>query len=173
MDPIAISAASNVAAKAMSELLAKRFTRPIGEQAQAVLETDITATDRVRDVFADAKSRLRTTWALGMIMTVVLLTLMIGMAMAAVAIGIITGESAWGAIFGGLSVVSLLTVVVWKPFDKAFEAADITQRLEIILVGLEEEWAACKRVSDPEQTRVCIRAANQAALGEMAKLRTL
>lgn len=171
MDPVTLVTLSTPAIKMLSALLTKRSKLPLAAEAHAILQADTTSQSRVRNLFEAAKNRLRSTWTIGMFMTVALFVLFVGMALAAVVTGIITGKSTYSIVFGGVSAVSLFTVILWKPYDKAFQAAITTQRLEMILVGLEEEWVSCGKVDDPQQQAQCIRAANKAALAEMAKIK--
>jgi hypothetical protein len=170
MDPGTLVTLAVPTALDIGKLLAERFKRLVAAEARWILQTEGDARPRVRSLFDDTKQRLRTTWSIGIAMTVILFTLFVGMTIAAVVTGLTTGKAAYSIVFGGIGAASLLTVVLWKPYDKAFQAAITTQRLEMILVGLEEEWSSCSKVGDGERQAACIRAANKAALEEIAKL---
>ena len=103
-------------------------------------------------------------------MSVILFPLFIGMAITAVITGLVTRRSTFSINFGGVSGASLLTVLLWKPYDRAFQAVMATQRLEIILVGLEEQWLNCGRMGAPDARDECIRAENTAALEAMERV---
>ena len=170
MDPLTITVVSEQVIKQLPKLIGDIARRRLASEAKDILATRPESSDHVRAVLGNAKSRLRTTWVLGIGMTVTLFVLFAGMAVVAVAVGLILKESVYPIVFGGVSVASLLTTVIWKPYEKSFEAAITTQRLEMILVGLEEEWASCSKMDDPVAQNTCIRAANKAALDEIAKL---
>ncbi|GEM_PF-3905865 len=70
-------------------------------------------------------------------MTVVLFALFVAMVVAAVIAGLTGGKDAYAIVFGGVGAVSVLTVLIWRPYDRAFQASITTQHLDMILAGLE------------------------------------
>jgi hypothetical protein len=161
---------SGVTVGLMKTILNRRAQKNIGEEANSALKNEPESQSRVRDIFQNGKDRLRSTWVLSISMTITLFTLFVGMAIAAVVMGIISGKSMYPIVFGGLSVTSLFTVILWKPYDKAFQATITIQKLEIILVGLEEEWTVCLSIANSDERASCVRSANKSALDEMSKL---
>jgi len=153
-----------------AKILSKGVRKRLALKALSISETEPESKEQLRLLFDETKRRLAWTWMIGIGMTITLFVLFIGMLITAVVSGLVLDKPTWSIVFGGLSVGSLLSVVLWKPFEKAFQATATTQRLEMITVGLEQEWAACSAIQDPVAQASCIRDANQAALREIAKL---
>jgi hypothetical protein len=170
MDPESIASMLAPAIDEARKALSGSAKKAIFEKARAIREEEPQSQERVRELFADAKKRLASTWKTGMFMTITLFVLFVGMAMSAVVTGLVSGSPAYAAVFGGISASSLFTAVLWKPYNLMFRAAETLQRLDIILVGLEEEWLACSRIEDPSIRAARILEANQAALREMTRL---
>ena len=158
-------------ARTIPKVLNRQLLQGIGRKANEILSAPDQSMEEVRALLEEGRQRLKTAWNVGISMTVVMFALMVAMAVAAVTVGLVTGDSGWSLVFGGVSVASLLGVLLWKPFERAFEAANIAQAIEIIIVGLEMEWAACREMGSTGQVSACIRAANEAALSELAKLK--
>ncbi|UCF05397.1 MAG: hypothetical protein JSV33_16050 [bacterium] len=156
--------------EALPKLLRAKARKEIAAEASEILERDSESNDRVRDLFDKTKKRLHYSWVMGLVMTTALFVLFVGMVIVAVISGLMNGSSMYPIIFGGVGAVSLFTVVIWKPYEKTFEATVTIQRLDMILAGLEEEWEACQGIEDPGERSRRIREANQAALNEMSKL---
>ncbi|MBM4132504.1 MAG: hypothetical protein FJ245_01940 [Nitrospira sp.] len=171
MDPVTITTLAAPVPKLLIELLSSKDKRAVSTEAGFILETEPESIPRIRSLFDTTNSRLRSTWTLTIAMTVTLFALFVAMAVAAVVAGLGSGSTAYPIVFGGISASSLLTVILWKPYDKAFQATVTTQRLEMILIGLEEEWAASSSVGDPKVRSDRIRAANRAALKHMESLK--
>jgi hypothetical protein len=125
---------------------------------------------QVGSLFDKTKNRVQMTWVICISMTVILFTFFVTTTVAAVVTWLLSGETAYSLAFGGVGATSLMTIILWKPFEKAFQAAIVVQRLEILLVGLEEEWSKCSKLKGIENQRRCIRAARDAALIQMAQL---
>jgi len=170
MDPSALLAIAKPTVEILSILLTKRQAAPLVAEARSIVQYDPASSERVRKVFTDAKARLATTWKLGMAMAIALFVLFVALAILAVTTGILTGKSTYPIVLGGASGVSLLTVIIWKPYDKSFQATMTIQRLEMILVGLEELWATCAEIQDPGKRVSKISEANKAALDQMTKM---
>ncbi len=90
----------------------------------------------------------------------------------AVVLGLVYEKPMYSVVFGGMSAASLVTVVLWKPYEMTFGATIVIQRLEMILVALEQEWKTSQDIVDPKDRAKRVADANKAALGEMAKLGT-
>ena len=103
-------------------------------------------------------------------MTISLFALFISMVVTAVVLGLVFNKPMYSTVFGGLSAASLLTIVIWKPYEMTFAATITIQRLEMILVTLEQEWMSSQAIKDPLERNKRIREANKAALDEIAKL---
>jgi hypothetical protein len=155
----------------LGKVLLQRTRERIGDQALEIAAHDPASPQRVRDLFQSTKRRLGTAWRIGMVMTIALFVLFVGMVLTAIVLGVVFEKPMYSAIFGGLSAASLLTVVIWKPYEMTFGATITIQQLEMILITLEQEWLSCKDIQDPQVRSTRIAAANKAALNEMAKLR--
>ena len=112
MDPTTIVALAAPAVEMLSKLLTKGSKKPLAEEAQAILQADPGSQVRIRRLFETAKNRLRSTWTIGMFMTVALFVLFAGMALAAVITGLVSGKSTFSIVFGGASAASLFTVIL-------------------------------------------------------------
>ena len=112
MDPTTIVALAAPAVEMLSKLLTKGPKKPLAEEAQAILQADPGSQVRIRRLFETAKNRLRSTWTIGMFMTVALFVLFAGMALAAVITGLVSGKSTFSIVFGGASAASLFTVIL-------------------------------------------------------------
>ncbi len=169
-EPIALAALSSTVAALMKTLLRTSEQRKIGDAATDIVLHDAASPQRVRDLFESTKKRLGTAWSIGIVMTVTLFGLFLGMVITAVVLGVVFDKPMYSAVFGGLSAASLLTVVIWKPYEMTFGATITIQRLEMILITLEQEWQSCKGIQDPQLQSKRIAEANKAALNEIAKL---
>lgn len=172
MDPASILSVSSLtaaAAKALVSLLKER-AQPLLIEAQTIAEKEPESKQSVRDLFGATKQRLQSAWMIGIIMTVVLFTLFVSMVVTAVVSGLVLDKPMYSVVFGGISVASLLTVLIWKPYEMTFGATIIIQRMELILATLEWEWIAADQIPDAKQRAEQIRKINRATLDEMAKL---
>jgi hypothetical protein len=169
-EPIAVTALSSTVVALMKTLLRRSEQRKIGDAATDIVLHDPASPQRVRDLFESTKKRLATAWTIGIVMTVTLFGLFLGMVITAVVLGVVFEKPMYSAVFGGLSAASLLTVVLWKPYEMTFGATITIQRLEMILVTLEQEWHSCQGIQNPQVRSKRIAEANKAALSEIAKL---
>ncbi len=165
-----ITATTSPAVESLVKALSKRARRDISREASTILASDHSDQQSVKKLFEDANKRLQSTWRIGIFMTITLFVIFIGMLIIAVVTGLLTGQSTYIIVFGGVSAASILTALIWKPYDKAFQALTTTQRLDMILIGLEHEWNACSKLEKPEEQMTCIREANKSALEEIAKV---
>lgn len=170
MDPVTLTATIIPAVQVLTKLLREKARDEIGKEASSISQDEPESKERVRALFRSTKDRLRYSWTMGLIITGTLFALFIAMVITSVVSDLMYDKAMYSVVFGGVGAVSLLTVVIWKPYDKTFEATVTIQRLEMILIGLEEEWVVCQRITDPGEQGKKIREANQAALTEMAKL---
>jgi hypothetical protein len=170
MDPVTLAAATIPAVEILTKLFREKTRKEIGTEASDISKREPESKGRVRELFNKTKERLRYSWIMGLTMTGTLFVLFLGMLITAVISGLVYDKAMYSVIFGGVGAASLFTVVIWKPYEKTFEATITIQRLEMILIGLEEEWGACQKISDPDRRSSRIREANLAALNEMAKL---
>jgi hypothetical protein len=93
--------------------------------------------DKVEATFVTVRRRLELNWGISLVMTIVLFSLFVAMLILAVVFGLIYQKSYWGLVFGGTSVLSLLTVVVWKPLDKMMFSTIATQQLELVQLNYQ------------------------------------
>lgn len=170
MDPLTVTTSIIPVVEILAKLLREKTRKEIGIEASDISAKAPESKDRLRKLFDKTKERLRYCWIMGLIMTGSLFVLFLGMVIAAVISGLVYDKAMYSVVFGGVGATSLFTVVIWKPYEKTFEATVTIQRLEVILIGLEEEWVACQKINDPGERSNRIREANAAALNEMAKL---
>ena len=165
-----VTALATPAVKALIELLSKRQRKVLAKEAHLIVTVEPDSQARVRSLFSAAQNRLRATWVMAMAMTVTLFVLVVGMAITAVITGVLLKTSTYPVVFGGLSGTSLLTIVMWKPYDKAFHATITTQRLELVMLALEQAWAGAAVLSDAQERANAVRTATEAALTQMERL---
>ena len=170
MDPVAMNSVLVLAVEQSLKVLGHGTRQRLAAEAQRISRTEPQSQESVRRLFEEARRRLSVAWVIGILMTTVLFVVIVSMLLTAVIVGIAFREPVYSIIFGGLSVSSLFTAIIWKPHNLTLGATLTIQRLEMVLVGLEEQWAACARIQDPAAGAACVEAANRAALQEMAKL---
>lgn len=142
----------------------------MSKKANLIFNEKTKSKKRVMVLLKKAKKRLHLTWIFGIIMTFTLFILFVGMAVTAIVTGVMSGKSMYPIIFGGVSAVSFFTVILWKPYEKAFQAVIKIQQLEMILIGLEKEWESYSEIRDPHKRGYCIREATKAALMSISRL---
>jgi hypothetical protein len=139
MDPVTLAAAIIPAVEMLAKLLREKAREEIGKEASSISQHEPESKDRVRSLFRSTKDRLRYSWAMGLVMTGTLFALFVAMVVTSIVSGLMYDKAMYSVVFGGVGAVSLFTVVIWKPYEKTFEATVTIQRLEMILIGLEEE----------------------------------
>lgn len=107
----------------------------------------------VNSVFLNALSRTRTSWRLGVAMTVVSFAVLVGMIVCAITLTMATGEARWAVIFGSASVGTVIGTLMWKPYDRLFEATIVTQQIEMIHIQTITAFRGSRRFD--ERLRVC------------------
>jgi hypothetical protein len=90
----------------------------------------------VQSVLDNALRRTHTTWKVGMAMTVSAFVITVGMVVSAVVLSILTGQSRWAVIFGGVGVSGVIGTLIWRPFDRIFRATIQSQQIEMIHIQL-------------------------------------
>jgi serine/threonine protein kinase len=107
----------------------------------------------IETVFASAKSRTQTSWRLGIIMTVATFLVIMVMITVAITMSIVTGKAAWGIVFGGAGVSTIIGTLIWRPYDRLFGATILAQEIEIIHLKVMTGLGAA-HASD-EKARIC------------------
>jgi len=97
-------------------------------------------------------------------MALTLFIVFVGMVIAAVVSGLVYARPTYSIVFVGVGGASLLTVIIWKPFQKIFESTITTQHLEMLVILLEAEWAGCENIKDPAERYQRVREINKEAL---------
>ena len=101
----------------------------------------------------NAMQRTRTGWRLGVAMTVACFVLLVSMIVSAITLTLVSGESQWTLVFGGIGVSTVIGTLIWRPYDRLFRATILTQQIEMIhvkmVVGIRGTVGAHERV------RVC------------------
>jgi serine/threonine protein kinase len=82
--------------------------------------------------FGNALARTRTSWKVGIMMTIISFLAIIGMIFSAVLLTVLTGTASWSLIFGGAGVSTVIGTLIWRPYDRAFRATILAQQLEMI-----------------------------------------
>jgi serine/threonine protein kinase len=82
--------------------------------------------------FANALARIRTSWRVGVAMTIACFCLISAMVICAVTFAVVSGKSGWTLIFAGASVPMVIGTLIWRPYDRVFRATILAQQLEMI-----------------------------------------
>ena len=88
----------------------------------------------VTAVFENAVRRARTSWRLGVAITLISFALLVSMIVAALTLTIVTGHAHWAVVFGGVGVTTVIGTLIWRPFDRLYTATVLTQQIEMIHV---------------------------------------
>jgi serine/threonine protein kinase len=88
----------------------------------------------IQRAFENATARVRTSWRLGIVMTLFAFLLTLTMIGCAVVSGLKTGGSGWTLLFGGVSVATILGTLLWRPYDRVFRATILAGQIEMIHV---------------------------------------
>jgi serine/threonine protein kinase len=123
-----------------------------GAAALASPDPDAKISEQVSAVFSNARIRTRSTWRLGMAMTVISFSLIVMMIVVAVGMSVFTGNYSWSLIFGGLGVSSIIGTLIWRPYDRLFRATILAQQIEVIHIRV---LAGLQSVNRGEQLKVC------------------
>lgn len=107
----------------------------------------------VSAVFQHAIQRARASWRLGVAMTITAFALLVSMIVSAITLSVITGESRWALIFGGVGVSTAIGTLLWRPYDRLFRATILTQQIEIIHVSTVAGFRGTQNVE--VRVRVC------------------
>ena len=115
------------------------FSRTDLQPSSPVASTAMTTTleARIDSTFSAIRARLAFTWRFSLAMTFVLFAIFVSMVVLAVVFGVLYQKSFWGIFFGSSSVLSLLTVVVWRPMDKMLFTTIAIQQLELVQVNYQ------------------------------------
>src|SRR5260370_13766924 len=170
MDPLTITTLLTPTVVQAGKLLSTKVVELLPQRAATIAPTAPDSPEQVRALFRETKKRLAFAWNVGLIMTIVLFAVFVGMAITAVVTGLVFDKPTYSLIFGGVSASSFFGAVIWKPYEKMYQTINTLQSLDIVLAGLEERWVACR--AKPEQDRPdCIAEASQAALDQMAQIK--
>lgn len=113
--------------------------------------------------------RLNVTWWFGIIVSALLFLLFLAMAVSAV-VHALKGKQGWAAVLGGASVATFLTVIIWKPYDRAFEASAKAQQLHLVLAEVSDLLRACDEIADPLERTARIAEIYQHARAETSRV---
>ena len=171
MEPVTLTALSSSITPILKKSLSDSLKKFVARESVSIIQKEPTSQDRTMAVFENVRKGLQRTLTIQIFMATTLFVVFVGMIIAAIVTGLVLGKSNYTIIFGGVSASSLLGTLIWRPFKKTLQASMTMQRLEIIIAGLEEEWASCKNIEDKEKCAECIREANKAALVGMAEIK--
>jgi len=123
---------------ALIDATAKFSSAQLTRNGSDALSTSSAVPERQIDAaFKMIRRRLALYWQVSLIMTIVLFSLFVAMLVLAVVTGVVARKSQLGLVFGGTSMLSLLTVVLWKPMDKMLFSTIATQQLELIQLNYQ------------------------------------
>ncbi len=108
---------------------------------------------KVNTVFWNAIRRARSSWRIGVAMTVIIFALLISMIVSAITLTVITGESQWAIIFGGVGVSTMIGTLIWRPYDRLFRATILIQQIEMIHIQTVAGFRGTLSVD--ERMRIC------------------
>ena len=101
---------------------------------------DAAVLDEMNGAFSNASKRVRASWVLTIVMTGLAFLLIVSMVVAALLLAFLNGKGAWGMIFGGASVATIIGVLLWRPFDRVFRATILAQQIEMIFVQASSSY---------------------------------
>jgi serine/threonine protein kinase len=107
------------------------------QQVSANVPSAVGPEQKVEVAFDAIRRRLGLTWRFSLGMTFILFSTFVTMIVLAIVFGLVYHKSFWSILFGGTSVLSLLTVVVWRPMDKMLFTTIATQQLELIQINYQ------------------------------------
>jgi serine/threonine protein kinase len=121
-------------------------------QAEKLQQIDDSVTsnkllDEINGVFSTSLQRVRTSWKLGVMMTLVSFALLVGMIVSAVTLTVFTGKAQWAFVFGGVSVSMVVGTLIWRPYERLFRATILTQQIEMIHVQTIAGFRGSKNVA--------------------------
>jgi serine/threonine protein kinase len=88
----------------------------------------------VERIFDHGLQRAKRVWRISLLMAITVFLILAAMIVIAVILTVLTGERQWAVIFGGATVPVIIGAIIWKPFDRVFRAAVLTQQIEMIHV---------------------------------------
>jgi hypothetical protein len=113
-------------------------------------------------VFADARGRLNLTFRIKLGFLIAL-GVILAAGIAGAIVGGIAGHNVWSLIFGGISVLDLLTFAFTKPLAAVTDVAVASNRLDLTNLRLGSDLQSCDAISDPQDRIRCQTRAWQAA----------
>ena len=170
MDLNSLSSLSSETSLILNSALSKNSRSSLANEAKNIeisaARGEANSIQKTRKIFSDAQKRLKHNWNFNLIVAAILFALFTVMAVVSIVSALILGKSIYSLVSGGISGVSLLTAIIWKPSEKMFESTRATQRLEIILLGYEEQIKACSLLAEDKRPEA-IAKATKAALKAM------
>ncbi len=165
-----LSSLSSQTSLILKSALSKNSLASLANEAKniqaSVAKGEANSIQKTRKLFSDAQKRLKYNWNFNLIVAAILFALFTVMVVVSIVSALIFGKSIYSLVSGGISGVSLLTFIIWQPSEKMFQSTIATQRLEMILLGYEEQINACNRLAVDKQPEA-IAEANKAALKAM------
>lgn len=98
---------------------------PLTESAPGMVQ-------EMNKAFETTRQRIKTSWNIAILMTIACFVLLFVLVSIAIALSVVRQESAWGLIFGGASIPTIIGILIWRPYDRIFKATILAQQLEII-----------------------------------------
>jgi protein kinase-like protein len=119
--------------------------------------------DEMSAVFSNAMARAKQSWTATMGMTLLAFGLLVALIVTAAVMTVVTRSPWWGLLLGGASFSGIFGYLVWKPFDRVFQATMIVGQLEMIHL----QAAASMRATEDTEARAEIYERAIAALEEL------
>ena len=152
------------------KILNKKIRKEIKSELPTVTLSIFGQVKSLENVFEISRGRLRTLWKATVFMTISAFSLFISMIVLAVITGIIIGQSTWGVIFGGVSVFTLLGIIIWKPLDKMLESNKAIQIRDLLMASMKIKLEECKKYDDITKRNNCIAELTKYVITQMNNL---
>jgi serine/threonine protein kinase len=124
----------------LTMLLSRDRLRPSGN--------DASLSERIEVGFELIRKRAQSAWTIGLVMTIVLFVLSVGLILTGISLALLDRHVVVTALFGTAGIVTFISVVAWKPFDRMFAASAILQQMEMIQLNYRRAFGEGKEERD-------------------------
>jgi len=84
--------------------------------------------------YSDPDSCARHAWKISIAMIIASFALTVLMICLAVVFSLIAGKAVWALVFGGVGASTVLTTLLWRPFDRLMRANILLQQLGVLQI---------------------------------------
>jgi serine/threonine protein kinase len=88
----------------------------------------------IRQVFQDAGRRERHAWKISIAMIISAFAVIVLMICLSAVFSLLTGKAVWALVFGGVGASTVLTTLLWRPFDRLMRANILLQQLSVLQI---------------------------------------